>query len=88
MEALPVLPSVAGRPPIPCVSLGLYPTLQGSDLDKRFCPQLLLTGLGGMRGGTTEGDREGRDTYRHGEGAAAIPGTQRIWELLAAWITT
>lgn len=45
---LPAL--LAGRPPIACAPLGLYLTLQGSDLDKRFCPQLLLTGLGGMRG--------------------------------------
>lgn len=39
--------------PISCVSLMLYITLQGSDLDEQFCLQLILTGLGEMGRGIT-----------------------------------
>lgn len=90
METLPFLSSLAGRRlPSPAYPSSSTPPFKGSDLDKRFCPQLLLIGLGGMRGGTTEGHREGRETdIQTQRGGCSCSRHPENWELLAAWITT
>lgn len=81
MQTLPFL-ALLGQEvtPIFCVSLMLYTTLQGSDLDwTSDAPQLLLTGSGGDRESQSEterGDREtDRQTDRHG---GDLPDSQGI----------